>query len=73
MMAAWGGTTTADRDDWLDIIATGKKEGWFKVFYGNVEEHERTGLDASSPGFRARRATRRISNSSRTTSSTAPA
>jgi pSer/pThr/pTyr-binding forkhead associated (FHA) protein len=37
MMAAWGGTTTADRDDWLDIIATGKKEGWFKVFYGNVE------------------------------------
>ena len=37
MMAAWGGTTTADRDDWLNIIATGKKEGWFKVFYGNVE------------------------------------
>lgn len=37
MMAAWGGTTTAYRDDWLNIIATGKKEGWFKVFYGNVE------------------------------------
>ncbi len=44
MMAAWGGTTTAYRDDWLDIIATGKKEGWFKVFYGNVEEHERARL-----------------------------
>jgi pSer/pThr/pTyr-binding forkhead associated (FHA) protein len=37
MMEAWGGTTTAYRDDWLNIIATGKKEGWFKVFYGNVE------------------------------------
>ncbi len=37
MMASWGGTTTAYRDDWLDIISTGKKEGWFKVFYGNVE------------------------------------
>ena len=43
MMQAWGGTTTADRDDWLDIIATGKKEGWFKVFYGNVDSMSERG------------------------------
>jgi pSer/pThr/pTyr-binding forkhead associated (FHA) protein len=43
MMAAWGGTTTADRDDWLEIVATGKKEGWFKVFYGNVESMSERG------------------------------
>jgi pSer/pThr/pTyr-binding forkhead associated (FHA) protein len=43
MMAAWGGTTTADRDDWLEIIATGKKEGWFKVFYGEVESMSERG------------------------------
>ena len=43
MMAAWGGTTTADRDDWLEIVAAGKKEGWFKVFYGNVESMSERG------------------------------
>lgn len=43
MMAAWGGTTTADRDDWLQIVAQGKKEGWFKVFYGNVESMSERG------------------------------
>lgn len=36
LMAAWGGTTTADREDWNEIIETGKREGWYKVFYGSV-------------------------------------
>lgn len=36
LMQAWGGTTTADRDDWNVIIETGTREGWYKVFYGNV-------------------------------------
>ncbi|MDX2157488.1 MAG: FHA domain-containing protein [Hyphomicrobiaceae bacterium] len=36
LLAAWGGTTTADRDDWNRIIETGTKEGWYKVFYGTV-------------------------------------
>lgn len=36
LMAAWGGTTTADRDDWNVLIETGKAEGWYKVFYGSV-------------------------------------
>lgn len=36
LMNMWGGTTTADRDDWNVIIETGTKEGWYKNFYGNV-------------------------------------
>jgi len=36
LLATWGGTTTADRDDWNRIIETGAKEGWYKVFYGKV-------------------------------------
>ncbi len=36
LLATWGGTTTADRDDWNQIIEQGTKEGWYKVFYGTV-------------------------------------
>ena len=36
LMAAWGGTTTADRDDWNQIIEQGTREGWYKIFYGKV-------------------------------------
>jgi pSer/pThr/pTyr-binding forkhead associated (FHA) protein len=36
LMRDWGGTTTADRDDWNVIIETGTREGWYKSFYGNV-------------------------------------
>ena len=36
LLAAWGGTTTADRDDWNRIIEAGTKDGWFKVYHGKV-------------------------------------
>ncbi|MGE3917585.1 MAG: hypothetical protein AB7F78_17975, partial [Hyphomicrobiaceae bacterium] len=36
LMRTWGGTTTADRDDWNKIIEDGKREGWYKSFYGTV-------------------------------------
>ncbi len=36
LMAMWGGTTTADRDDWNRIIEGGTKDGWYKIFYGKV-------------------------------------
>lgn len=36
LLANWGGTTTADRDDWNRIIEQGTREGWYKVFYGKV-------------------------------------
>ncbi len=36
LLASWGGTTTADRDDWNKIIEEGTKDGWYKIFYGKV-------------------------------------
>jgi pSer/pThr/pTyr-binding forkhead associated (FHA) protein len=38
MMAAWGGTTTADRTDWVRIIDAGKREGWYRIYYGDVKK-----------------------------------
>jgi len=37
LLSIWGGTTTADRDDWNDIIAEGNRDGWLKSFYGSVQ------------------------------------
>jgi pSer/pThr/pTyr-binding forkhead associated (FHA) protein len=34
----WGGTTTADRQDWRDIISTGIAEGWYEIRFGAVSE-----------------------------------
>jgi pSer/pThr/pTyr-binding forkhead associated (FHA) protein len=36
LLKQWDGTTTADRDDWNRIIEEGTREGWYKIFYGNV-------------------------------------
>jgi pSer/pThr/pTyr-binding forkhead associated (FHA) protein len=37
LMGMWGGTTTADRADWDAIITEGKKDGWYRPFFGAVE------------------------------------
>lgn len=37
LMKVWGGTTTADRDDWNVIIEDGTRDGWIKSFYGTVQ------------------------------------
>lgn len=37
LLKNWGGTTTADRSDWDAIITEGKDQGWYRVFFGNVE------------------------------------
>ncbi len=36
----WGGTTTADRTDWAQIIATGRREGWYQIREGEVNHVE---------------------------------
>lgn len=36
LMADWGGTTTAQRGDWVRILDTGLKEGWYKIEFGDV-------------------------------------
>lgn len=37
LLAAWGGTTTATRSDWDQIIAQGLAEGWYRIVYGRVK------------------------------------
>jgi pSer/pThr/pTyr-binding forkhead associated (FHA) protein len=37
----WGGTTTANRKVWRDIINTGLAEGWYKIQFGHVSQVER--------------------------------
>ena len=40
LMDVWGGTTTADRPDWQQIIKDGLREGWYRPEYGVVENLE---------------------------------
>ncbi len=37
----WGGTTTADRQDWQQITESGLREGWYKIEFGEVLDVER--------------------------------
>jgi pSer/pThr/pTyr-binding forkhead associated (FHA) protein len=37
LLAAWGGTTTASRRDWRDIIKEGLRDGWYRPEYGSVK------------------------------------
>lgn len=41
LYADWGGTTTAQRKDWIRIIDEGLKEGWYKVEFGDVTHVDR--------------------------------
>ncbi|MFB2971456.1 FHA domain-containing protein [Aerosakkonema sp. BLCC-F183] len=41
LLAAWGGTTTADRRDWKRIVQQGLSEGWYQITFGEVEKVER--------------------------------
>jgi len=41
LLKQWGGTTTADRQDWKRIVAQGIKEGWYQITFGEVEKVER--------------------------------
>ena len=45
LLTIWGGTTTASRRDWREIIHTGRQEGWYDIQFGAVERVER---DATS-------------------------
>lgn len=42
LITDWGGTTTADRQDWVDIIEQGKREGWYAVLFGEIDQLEKT-------------------------------
>jgi pSer/pThr/pTyr-binding forkhead associated (FHA) protein len=40
LLSDWGGTTTARRQDWVQIVETGLREGWYKREFGEVERVE---------------------------------
>ena len=37
----WGGTTTASRADWIDIVDSGQREGWYQIRFGDVKTVKR--------------------------------
>lgn len=41
LLKIWGGTTTADRQDWVDIVRSGLRDGWYKIDFGKVTRVER--------------------------------
>lgn len=38
MLAQLGGTTTAERSDWIAIMERGAEEGWYRPIYGNIRD-----------------------------------
>ena len=42
LLSTWGGTTTADRSDWKDIVRDGLKEGWYRIEFAKVADIEGT-------------------------------
>lgn len=41
LLKAWGGTTTASRKKWRDIVRQGIREGWYTIRYGEIIRLER--------------------------------
>jgi pSer/pThr/pTyr-binding forkhead associated (FHA) protein len=41
LLSDWGGTTTADRQDWQYMTEQGLREGWYKIEFGEVQKVER--------------------------------
>ncbi len=57
LLGQWGGTTTADRADWDAIITEGKRDGWYRPFFGDVDkidlENDKVSTELeSSQGFK---------------------
>ena len=40
LLADWGGTTTADRQDWQRITEESLRDGWYKIEFGEVQSVE---------------------------------
>lgn len=38
MLGQLGGTTTAERSDWIAIVERGTEEGWYRPVYGNISD-----------------------------------
>jgi pSer/pThr/pTyr-binding forkhead associated (FHA) protein len=40
LLSDWGGTTTADRTDWKQIVQGGLNQGWYQITFGEVTRVE---------------------------------
>ena len=40
LLDLWGGTTTADRLDWRDMVTEGLTSGWYTIYFGSVTKVE---------------------------------
>lgn len=49
MLNQLGGTTTAERSDWIDIVNRGTKERWYRAVYGVISSLEPIAPSASDP------------------------
>ncbi len=50
LLDQWGGTTTADRLDWRDMVREGLTAGWYSIYFGtvlDVRPHKKTGQIAT--------------------------
>ena len=36
LLGEWGGTTTADREDWKRIVRQGLRRGWYRILFGSM-------------------------------------
>ncbi len=36
LLAVWGGSTTSNRQDWREIVARGRRKGWYRLVFGEV-------------------------------------
>jgi pSer/pThr/pTyr-binding forkhead associated (FHA) protein len=41
LLSDWGGTSTADRRDWQDIIDQGLRVGWYRILFGEIKDLQR--------------------------------
>ena len=41
LLEAWGGTTTAPRRDWRQIVSSGLDEGWYRIVVGTLQQLRR--------------------------------
>ena len=49
MLGQLGGTTTAERSDWIAIAERGAEEGWYEPIYGNISDLEPLPAEGREP------------------------
>ena len=40
LLTLWGGTTTAERAEWVELIDRGIREGWYQIRFGEIQRLE---------------------------------